>query len=76
LDGRGYPNRLEADQIVLETRVISAADVFDAITAERPYRGAVPVAECLEIMQRDRGAAIDGTCLDALVAYVGETGRL
>jgi hypothetical protein len=36
----------------------------------------VPVAECLEIMQRDRGAAIDGTCLDALVAYVGETGRL
>jgi HD-GYP domain-containing protein (c-di-GMP phosphodiesterase class II) len=76
LDGRGYPNKLEAGQIALETRIISAADVFDAITAERPYRGAVPVAECLGIMQRDRGTAIDGTCLDALVAHVGEAGRL
>jgi HD-GYP domain-containing protein (c-di-GMP phosphodiesterase class II) len=76
LDGRGYPNKLEAGQIALETRVISAADVFDAITAERPYRGPVPVAECLAIMQRDRDTAIDGTCLDALAAHVGETGKL
>ena len=73
LDGRGYPNKLEAEQIALETRIISAADVFDAITAERPYRGAVPVAECLDIMQRDRGTAIDGACLDALAAHVGAT---
>ena len=74
LDGRGYPNKLEAGQIALDTRIISAADVFDAITAERPYRAAVPVAECLDIMQRDRGTAIDGTCLDALAAHVGGIG--
>jgi HD-GYP domain-containing protein (c-di-GMP phosphodiesterase class II) len=76
LDGRGYPNGLEAGQIALETRIITTADIFDAITAERPYRGAVPVAECLEIMQRDRDIAIDGSCLDALAAHAGATGRL
>ena len=73
LDGRGYPNGLEAGQISLETRIISASDVFDAITAERPYRGAVPVDECLGIMRRDRGSAIDAECLGALEEHVGRT---
>ena len=69
LDGRGYPNGIEAGQIGLETRIITACDIFDAITAERPYRGPIPVAECLEIMRRDRGTAIDAACLAALEAH-------
>lgn len=71
LDGRGYPNGLESAQIELEARIITTSDIFDAITAERPYRGAVPVDECLGMMQRDCGTAIDGTCLDALRSHVG-----
>ena len=52
LDGGGYPRGLKADQISLETRIITTADIFDAISADRPYRGAVPVAETLRMMAR------------------------
>ena len=49
-----------------ETRMITCADIFDAITAARPYRGAVPVEETLEIMGATVGIAIDPECLAAL----------
>jgi HD-GYP domain-containing protein (c-di-GMP phosphodiesterase class II) len=66
LDGGGYPKGLKAGQITLETRIITVADIFDAITAERPYRGAIPVAETLEIMSQNVGSAIDPDCFRAL----------
>ena len=66
LDGKGYPRGLLADQITLETRIITTADIFDAITAERPYRGAVPIPKTLEIMAENVGSAIDPDCFDAL----------
>ena len=66
LDGGGYPRGLKADQIAMETRIITTADIFDAITAERPYRGAIAVPQALEMMEKTVGTAIDGRCLDAL----------
>lgn len=66
LDGRGYPHGLSAGGIPLETRVISVADVFDALTAERPYRAAMPAAKAFAIMEQDVGAAFDPECLAAL----------
>ncbi len=66
LDGQGYPRGLKADAIVLETRIITIADIFDAITAERPYRGAIPVPQTLEIMAKNLDSAIDRTCFEAL----------
>ncbi len=66
LDGKGYPRGLMADDICLETRIITTADIFDAITAERPYRGAVPIPKTLEMMAENLGTAIDGQCFDAL----------
>lgn len=65
-DGKGYPKRLRGEAISLETRIITVADIFDAITAARPYRGAVPVEEALRMMERERDTAVDGRCLDAL----------
>ncbi|HTT04619.1 MAG TPA: HD domain-containing phosphohydrolase [Steroidobacteraceae bacterium] len=65
-DGAGYPKRLVGDAISLETRIITVADIFDAITAARPYRGPMPLEQALALMERDRGAAIDSRCLDAL----------
>lgn len=67
LDGKGYPRGLAGAAIPLEARVITVADIFDALTAERPYRGPMPRAEALAIMERDRGVAIDGACVDALM---------
>lgn len=66
LDGKGYPRGLSGDEICLETRIITTADIFDALTAERPYRAAMPVSKALAIMEADIGTAIDGDCLDAL----------
>jgi HD-GYP domain-containing protein (c-di-GMP phosphodiesterase class II) len=66
LDGGGYPRGLKAEAISLETRIITTADIFDAITAERPYRGAIPVSKTLEMMAETVGSAIDQECFDAL----------
>lgn len=65
-DGKGYPRGLRADEIGLETRIITTADIFDAITAERPYRGAIPIPKTLEIMAESLHTAIDARCFDAL----------
>lgn len=74
LDGKGYPHGLHAGQISIETRIITVADIFDAITADRPYRGPIPVGEAIAMMEKERGAAIDGDCLDALKDALPELG--
>lgn len=66
LDGKGYPRGLTAESICLETRIITTADIFDAITAERPYRGAIPIPKTLEMMAENLGTAIDEACFAAL----------
>jgi len=66
LDGHGYPYGLKGDQIGLEVRILTVADVFDALSAERPYRAAIPIDEVFKIMERDIGTAFDATCIDAL----------
>jgi HD-GYP domain-containing protein (c-di-GMP phosphodiesterase class II) len=66
LDGKGYPHGLKGDQIALETRIITTADIFDALTADRPYRPAMPVAKALAIMSDMVGTALDAVCFEAL----------
>jgi HD-GYP domain-containing protein (c-di-GMP phosphodiesterase class II) len=66
LDGGGYPRGLSAAEIRIETRIITTADIFDAITAVRPYRGAIPIPQALDIMARTVGTALDADCFDAL----------
>ncbi len=66
LDGKGYPRGLRGSEISTEVRIVSTADVFDALTAERPYRSAMPVATALSIMVAEEGKAFDPRCLRAL----------
>ena len=66
LDGKGYPRGLKGDEITLDTRIITTADIFDALTADRPYRAAMPVSKALVIMSDMVGTAIDPDCLQAL----------
>ncbi|MDB5798508.1 MAG: metal-dependent phosphohydrolase [Paucimonas sp.] len=66
LDGGGYPRGLGAIDIPLETRIITTADIFDAITAARPYRGAIPVPQALDMMAETVGTALDEACFEAL----------
>jgi HD-GYP domain-containing protein (c-di-GMP phosphodiesterase class II) len=55
-DGHGYPDRLAAEAIPLTARILSCADVFDALTTARSYRNPVGAEEALAIMQQDEGA--------------------
>ena len=71
LDGKGYPYGLKGDEIVPEVRMLTVADVFDALTADRPYRAAMTVEEAFAILDRDTGAAFDGECVAALKCAVG-----
>lgn len=54
LNGRGYPNHLDAREIPFESQMISVADIFDALTAhDRPYKPAVPIEKAIEILYFD-----------------------
>lgn len=70
LDGKGYPRGLTAMDISLESRIITVADIFDAISAERAYRSAIPIPQALEMMGRLVGTALDPRCMDALRSIV------
>ncbi len=66
LDGKGYPNGKTADELDLDTRIISTADVFDALTADRPYRAAMPVSRAMGILWEGAGTSHDPVCIEAL----------
>ncbi len=68
LDGTGYPRGIGSDLIPVEVRIVTAADVFDALTAERPYRKAMPQDTALRIMRSEVGVAFDRDCFEALEA--------
>jgi HD-GYP domain-containing protein (c-di-GMP phosphodiesterase class II) len=71
LDGKGYPRGLTGDEIALETRIITTADIFDALTAERPYRAAMPVSKAFAIMTDMVGTQIDPDSFAALQRAMG-----
>lgn len=66
LDGRGYPQGLKGAELSAEVRMLTVADVFDALTADRPYRKAMKVEEAFAILDKDTGPAFDGECVGAL----------
>jgi response regulator RpfG family c-di-GMP phosphodiesterase len=66
LDGSGYPDGLMGDEIPVGVRVVSVADVMDAITSTRPYRRASAVEESFEIMSTMVGHHLDGDLVSAL----------
>lgn len=66
LDGKGYPDGLAGCDIGMDTRIVTVADIFDALTAERPYRGPMPEEKALAIMDEGAGTEIDSECFAAL----------
>lgn len=66
LDGTGYPNGLAGDEIDLDTRILSACDVYDALISPRVYRPAWDHAEAIGLLRREVGTAFDSRCVEAL----------
>ncbi|WP_221801858.1 HD domain-containing phosphohydrolase [Oceanobacter mangrovi] len=68
LDGSGYPKRLMGEHIPIEARIVTVADIFDALTSERPYKHPWPIDEAINELQRMVAAGkLDGHCVNALV---------
>jgi len=65
LDGSGYPSGLSGDQILLETRILSVADVVEAMASHRPYRPALGIDKALEEININRGTLYDSAVVDA-----------
>jgi putative nucleotidyltransferase with HDIG domain len=70
LDGSGYPYGLAAVDLSVPARILQVADVADALSAERPYRAALPVDEVLAIVGRDAGPRLDRDAVAALEAWL------
>ncbi len=66
LDGKGYPDGMSAEDLTRDMRILTVADIFDALTADRPYRPAMPLEKALSIMDDMVGCAIDIDCYAAL----------
>jgi HD-GYP domain-containing protein (c-di-GMP phosphodiesterase class II) len=58
LDGRGYFRGIESAGLPLEARILMVADIFEALTAARPYRDGMPQEKVLNILEKDQGTAI------------------
>ncbi len=69
LNGTGYPNRLHAEEIPLQSKMMSISDIFDALTAsDRPYKRAVPVERALDILRFEvKDQHIDGDLLKIFI---------
>jgi putative two-component system response regulator len=63
-DGTGYPTGIHGDHIPLEARIVTVADVFDALTSTRPYRVAFGLEEALKVMGGMRGKVLDPDLYD------------
>ena len=67
-DGSGYPKGLSGEDIPLSGRIIALADVFDALTSERPYKKAWPVEEAIDYIKDNSGKHFDPTLADLFIA--------
>jgi two-component system, cell cycle response regulator len=71
-DGRGYPDGLLLEAIPVCSRIIAAADAFDAMTHDRPYQRAMPVGQALAELALCAGTQFDPAVVDAFTLTVAE----
>jgi response regulator RpfG family c-di-GMP phosphodiesterase len=70
-DGSGYPHGLRGQQIPLCARIVGAAEAFDALLSERPYRPAWPCSQALDYVRQQAGKQFDPEVVAALLDVVG-----
>ena len=73
-DGKGYPSGLAGEEIILESRIVSVADIYDALTTERPYRMAYTRERALEMLISMKGNVLDPELVDCFVSIMQEDG--
>ncbi|MEE8352619.1 MAG: HD domain-containing phosphohydrolase [Rhodospirillales bacterium] len=74
IDGTGYPEGLKGDEITLEAKIISVADVIEAISSHRPYRPALGIERGIDVIKEGRGKFFDEAVADACLKLITEKG--
>ncbi|MFQ5594312.1 MAG: HD-GYP domain-containing protein, partial [Anaerolineae bacterium] len=72
-NGKGYPDRLAAEEIPLGARIIAVADAYDAMTSDRPYRAGLSHEVAVQRIIEERGEQFDPQVVDAFLEVVGGT---
>ncbi|HEY3257775.1 MAG TPA: HD domain-containing phosphohydrolase, partial [Gemmatimonadaceae bacterium] len=75
LDGSGYPWGLRGEDLDLPTRILCVADIFEALTAPRPYRQGMPVSVALDIIRQDAGVRVCRVACEGLSAITAKLPR-
>jgi diguanylate cyclase (GGDEF)-like protein len=75
-NGGGYPNGLRAASIPPASRILLVADALDAMTSERPYRGAMSLSQAVGELERNSGTQFDPECVEAIVAELRDGSAL
>jgi HD-GYP domain-containing protein (c-di-GMP phosphodiesterase class II) len=76
LDGSGYPGGRMLGELSLPMRILAVADVWEALTAERPYRAAMSTEEALAIVRKEAGLQLCAVCVGALEQNLSPSGEL
>ncbi|MFJ9535569.1 HD-GYP domain-containing protein [Herbaspirillum sp. NPDC101396] len=71
LDGSGYPRGLRGDDILLESRILTVADIVESMSEDRPYRKSLGMPAALEEISRLRGIRLDPDAVDACLQVCG-----
>jgi len=72
MGGSGYPSGLSGNNIHIEARILSVADVVDAMIPHRPYRPALGIDKALEELSNSRGIRYDSNVVDAYLSIITE----
>ncbi|BCD89623.1 two-component system response regulator [Pseudomonas solani] len=69
-DGSGYPNGLRGEEIAIEGRIVAIADVFDALTSERPYKRAWSVEDAIALLREQSGRHFDPSLVELFISQM------
>ena len=72
LDGSGYHRGIEAEDLDLPSRILTVADIYDALSADRPYHQALPQEKVLDILREEAGPRLDPECVATLEDLAAE----
>ena len=74
MDGSGYPRNLKGNDILIEARILTVADVVEAMASHRPYRPGLGIDTALKEIEKNKGILYDETVVDACLRLFREKG--
>jgi len=76
VDGEGYPKGLSGDEIMLEAKIVSVVDAWDAMMSDRPYRDALPRSEAVKELEENKGSQFSPEVVDTFLSALRENEKL